>query len=288
MRSKCSKVLGNTEPKPSNPAKCWVFTLHLKTISGCFNTIEEWYEQIDIHKFKKYRFAMEYGDSGLKPHIQGGFILKEKKRLEQVKKILKDNTVHLEIMRGSWQDQEYCGKEGHQLYTNDRKVRLINKDMLWEWQLELINWFGEYCDMFDRTIYWIKGDCQGKSMVCKYLIDNEDAIVVEGKNSDILYGVSEYVKAIGNSPKVVIVDIPKVNQGAVSYQALEKIKNGFFFNSKYESSMCRFDPCHILVMSNEYPDLEAYVQDRWRIYTVDNKKLTKRNLTDDENTSTEF
>lgn len=285
MSAECSKILGNTGPK-SNPAKCWIFTLHLKTDKGRWNSITSWWEQIQKKRsiFKMYRFAMEYGESGLKPHIQGAFILHKKLRMGQLKNILLDDTIHLEIMKGTWGDQEYCGKEGHELYTNDRKVQLISKDILWDWQLEVISWFENYCDMFDRKVHWIKGDCQGKSMVCKYLIDNEDSIVVEGKNNDILYGISEYVKQHGNSPKIVIVDIPKCNQGAVSYQALEKIKNGFFFNAKYESTMCRFDPCHILVMSNEDPELHNFIQDRWLLYRVEDKKLTKIDIGDLEDT----
>jgi hypothetical protein len=213
--------LGNDETKSSNAKKQgnrasnWVFNIHF----GPDKEYKEWKEFKEYIKkkrehFKLYRFAEEYGKSGETPHVQGAVIMKERKRMTEMKKILGTKIVRLEVMKGDWEDQEYCGKEGYDLLTNDRKIRKISKDMLWEWQLECVSWFEEYCDIFDRKVHWIRGDCQGKSMVCKYLIDNEESIVVEGKNTDILYGIAEYVKCHLNSPKIVIVDIPKVNCGA--------------------------------------------------------------------------
>jgi len=120
---------------------------------------------------------------------------------------------------------------------------------------------------FGRKIYWLweaEGGW-GKSVLCKYFVDQMDAYCVMGAGKDVLCGVAGALTAGADVP-IVIFDVPRCNKGAVSYQAMESLKNGLFFNAKYESKMCRFNCPHIIVFSNQAPDdLTKMTEDRWRV-----------------------
>jgi hypothetical protein len=140
--------------------------------------------------------------------------------------------------------------------------------MLREDQRRITDLFVEDEDpLFGRRVFWFweKNGCWGKSIVCKYMIDNMGAFVVQGKNNDILHGITMYIEKFGQCPRVVIFDIPRVNDNHVSYQAIESLKNGFFFSGKYESGMVRFNSPHVIVFSNEEPEEYNLSKDRWVI-----------------------
>lgn len=227
------------------------------------------FEQIEQHLqplCDKWIFGKEIGKCGT-PHIQGAFKLKKKMRQGSIYKLF-GCEFYLDKMKGRWNDQIYCAKEGEFICDKPirRKPTLISYDMLRPSQKKIADKFKDYEDaLFGRKIYWFweSNGNWGKSILCKYLVDFEDAFIVQGKNSDILFGIAEYVKNNGNSPKIVVLDVPRCNCGHVSYQAIESIKNGLFYSNKYESGMCRFDSPHILVFSNQEPDYEYLSHDRW-------------------------
>ncbi len=63
----------------------------------------------------------------------------------------------------------------------------------------------------------------------------------------------------------MVIDIPRANEGNVSYQAIEDLKNGALFSTKYESGMCVFNSPHVVVFANMAPDLNKLSADRWNI-----------------------
>ena len=54
----------------------------------------------------------------------------------------------------------------------------------------------------------------------------------------------------------------------VSYGAIEKIKNGYYMCSKYESKPIIRNPPHIIIMANFEPDYEALSKDRWIVIAI--------------------
>lgn len=72
----------------------------------------------------------------------------------------------------------------------------------------------------------------------------------------------------GNPLELVVIDIPRCNENKVSYQAIEDLKNGMLFSTKYESAMCVFDAPHVLVFANFPPERAKLSADRWDVRHV--------------------
>lgn len=64
----------------------------------------------------------------------------------------------------------------------------------------------------------------------------------------------------------IMLDIPRANNGNVSYASLESIKNGLVCNHKYETGTKVFNSPHVVVFAN-FPPVEPdkLSSDRWHI-----------------------
>lgn len=69
-------------------------------------------------------------------------------------------------------------------------------------------------------------------------------------------------------PKVCVFHYTRAVENYVSYEALEAIKDGIFFSTKYESGMVVFDSPHVVVFANFPPDRTQLSADRWRITNI--------------------
>ena len=83
------------------------------------------------------------------------------------------------------------------------------------------------------------------------------------------YEVMEYLKK--NKLKIVMIDLTRCIENYVSYQGIEEIKNGIFYNTKYESGMVLFDSPHIIIFANFPPEEGKLNADRWNIVNLDPK-----------------
>ncbi len=143
--------------------------------------------------------------------------------------------------------------EGKNLYAFQRKIIGIVKQ-----------------EPDERTIYWfwsVKGNI-GKSSLCKHLCLKYDALSLGGKVADALYAVGKRVGA-GKPPKVVVFDVARSEAKYLQYAALENLKNGCFFSSKYESGQVLMNAPHVIVFSNEAPDRSMLSGDRWKVTCLD-------------------
>nr|WAE42912.1 MAG: replication associated protein [Cressdnaviricota sp.] len=119
----------------------------------------------------------------------------------------------------------------------------------------------------DRQVVWVVDPlgCAGKTAFAKHVcsIMPNEALYVCGKGADVKYAVSEHLE--NHSIRVVFFDFTRDTEGYVSYSAIESIKNGIFFNTKYESRMRIFASPHVIVFSNFEPDVTKLSADRWVI-----------------------
>ena len=74
---------------------------------------------------------------------------------------------------------------------------------------------------------------------------------------------------VNEDNKVFFFDCPRSKQGEfIQYDFLEELKNGFIFSPKYESRVKTLRTPHVVVLMNEYPDLEKLSADRYSITTL--------------------
>lgn len=137
-----------------------------------------------------------------------------------------------------------------------------------QWQLDLVKRLKEEPD--DRTIIWCwesKGGA-GKTQFAKWAIVTKElgeAILVGGKAADAKFAISKMLER-RLVPRVIFFNIAR--GAAVSYRALEELKDGIFFSGKYESAMVTYDPPHIVCFSNEAPETARLSADRWDVIDI--------------------
>lgn len=66
----------------------------------------------------------------------------------------------------------------------------------------------------------------------------------------------------GRDPQIVIWDVPRSVEDHISWQAIESVKNGFFYSGKYEGGQCMFDNPHVVIFANIPPPKGHLSEDR--------------------------
>lgn len=101
----------------------------------------------------------------------------------------------------------------------------------------------------------------GKTWFAHYfaeLIDNVQ-VIVPGKKADMAYILNQRMTYF-------FFDAPRSKQGEfIQYDFLEELKNGYVLSPKYESRMKTFQMCHVVVLTNEMPDMTKLSADRYNI-----------------------
>lgn len=257
MDQKNKGVLGNTEkpPKRISASKRWCFTLN--------NYTDEEYLTL-LHNLDGSSFIVgkEIGESGT-PHLQGYVEFKDKRRMSENKVFNK--RIHWEQSKGTRdQNIDYCTKDNDYFFigfkiNKKKQVKILKEEQLYKWQRDIIALIKTEPD--DRTIHWFwepTGN-RGKTTFIKYLCQKFNAVPLEGKKNDILYCAAMF------ESDVYVFDIERSMEDYVSYAALEKIKNGVFMCSKYESKPVIRNCPHVIIFANFPPDEDELSKDRWKI-----------------------
>nr|WAE42473.1 MAG: replication associated protein [Cressdnaviricota sp.] len=261
------KPEGNTKTSGSkNQLYVWFLTIpygeyKLIQISQLFKSIA-----------KKFTFQVERGTENGYEHWQAVISLKNKEYFATVKNML-SSKAHIEPCKdGYFAAANYCSKEDTRFlgpWTEASNFILDPMEglRLMPWQDKVIKIIKE--PVHDRTIYWFWESVGGigKSTFAKHLCIQYNAIYVNGKANDVKCAISFLIKN-GQKVPIVIFDFPRTVEGYVSYDAIESIKNGIFFNSKYESGMVLFDKPHIFCFANFLPDTNKLSKDRWNIVNI--------------------
>lgn len=231
------------------------------------------YQTSDL--LEKYVFQHEVCPETKRPHLQGVVCYKKRVRLTGVNKDFPG--CHWEAAKSSKGSIMYCSKQltrrpGTEVYTKGvilpEELYTITK--LKPWQDMLFNTIMNE-KRNDRTIHWHWEDMGnvGKTSFARYLCIYFGAFYICGSAADMKFGLADYYNKNNKKfPKIVILDIPRDSVGC-SYKGLEQLKNGIFYNTKYESGMCLFNPPTVLVFANEPPDESRMSADRWNIQEIE-------------------
>jgi len=268
----CVGDLGNSSLSPPakkkqvSPSKRWCFTLN-----NYLDSEKEVISSIVPEICNVYIVAEEVGESGT-PHLQG--YLEFKAKVRPLSKIPLTR-IHWEKANGTKTENFiYCSKDekvwmqgGFKL---PKEIKIINDDSLYEWEKEIIDIVNKEPD--ERSIYWYwsNSGLVGKTSFCKYLTVKYGAIALSGKGNDVRNGVVNYMKENGQTPELVVFPIPRShNVDYVSYEALENIKDMYFYSGKYEGGMVCGNCPHLIVFANQPPDTFKCSMDRWKIVNID-------------------
>ncbi len=224
-------------------------------------------------------FGQEVAETGT-PHLQGYLEFKNARAFGGVAALVP--RAHLLKAKGNReQNLKYCKKEG-KWEGNFPKARLEKlltsySSVVWKpWQRSLITLVNG--PRTDRTIHWVwepTGNV-GKTFLAKYLALRFKCILGSGRRTDVFHSLAKWMEANPeDEPELMLMDIPRTNLDYVSYEALEKIKDGLIFSGKYETTQIILgESPHVLCFANEPPKEEKMSEDRWKVTLVSHDGVT--------------
>lgn len=246
----------DTEPR-NTMRRGWFFT---------WNSYPEDWKQIIRINCEKFVAQPEVGDTG-NHHIQATIYFKNARTHEQCRKIFPG--ANIKPIKNAMAAMNYCRK--HETRTAEGIDNVVKKvkdplegKLLHEWQTMVLNRIAEPAQ--DRTINWIVDEVgnAGKTALAKHLcLTRDDCLYLTGKCADMKYGVFKWLQK--RTLKVAILDFTRSQESFISYQGIEEIKNGIFYNTKYESEMCIYDSPHVIIFANFWPEMDKLSADRWNI-----------------------
>lgn len=177
---------------------------------------------------------------------------------------------------GPWCDENHSFK---------KKVKYTGKDLAcmenpFPWQQVVIDWIKESPED-DRTIKWICNPrgCERKSKLMKYLCFNKNEFDCTRLGLGTATQLKEAACAKG-AHRCWLVDLPRVAGNQESrrdlFSALEEIKNGWvetYMHGKPKELW--MEPPHVIIMANDMPDLTFCSPDRWNVFLLENKVMSR-------------
>ncbi len=227
---------------------------------------------------KAYAFQEEKSSTGTK-HLQGVFTFEHARLWSSLDRKC-GSKAYWERCKNVAAARNYCQKERsrngrrwvHGGYGLGKKAIIdpLSGKTPYKWQEKIIDMINLPPD--DRKISWVwstRGRI-GKSALVKHLCLTEDANYVGGKFADAFYAIKAKIDK-GEEARIILFDLPRSMGNRVSYVAIESIKNGCIFSSKYESGQLLFNTPHIIVFANCEPDYHKLSDDRWEVTCLDNE-----------------
>lgn len=235
------------------------------------NYPEDGEEKLKAH-LDKYQWQPEIGKENGTKHLQGVGYLKNARTLTQLTQLFPG--IHIEPVKNWHAALAYTSKEDTKAgptVSNIKRPKCkdpMEGKELHDWQRQVMEILAG--EPHDRRIHWfvdIIGG-RGKTTLAKHLCITRpgEVIYLSGKSADCKYAVSQFLQK--NDLKVVIFDFARTQEGYISYEAIECVKNGIFLNTKYESKMVVYEVPHIIVLANFHPDVTKLSLDRWDIRDI--------------------
>jgi len=209
---------------------------------------------------KKFTFQAEIGEETEYKHWQIAISLKTKEYFNTVKNLF-PAAAHIEPAKDSFACFKYCCKTETRIEGpfTEKSIIITTISSLRPWQAKLKEELLVPCTDDRKLIWYFDEGNTGKTAFCKYMVINHGATFVSnGKNSDIAY-------AIGDDPKIVLLNYTRTLEDHINYGILESIKDGLMFSPKYESKTKIFNSPHVVVFANFRPLELNMTIDRWDI-----------------------
>lgn len=223
--------------------------------------VREMIEALDIHKWV---IGFEIGKKGYR-HIQGRVRVSKAKEdaFIEIKKYL--DGVHIELCSDTW---EYERKDGRFLSSEDTpEIRAVRFGKP-RWYQEV--WLNAIRSASDRTITIIYDELgnHGKSWLVNHLWETGKAFYVPPMACTV-EKLIQFVASGYKGQEMITIDIPRAWKWSEQlYTAVESLKDGLVFDTRYHSLTRNIRGVKVAVFCNVLPKLDKLSVDRWDIIDV--------------------
>lgn len=239
----------------------------------------------------KWAFQLERGEESGLLHNQGRMRFKEKISIKAIKELIpitkwKLMPTYKENMNNfNYQTKEDTRVKGP--WSSEDKNTYVPRDIrevseLRPWQTEFINLLTTYDKRAIHVIYDPEG-CKGKTILTRWMMCHElgELLPCLDNYKDIL----QCAYCIGPQ-KCYFFDLPRAKKKDDLYQmisAIETLKSGMSFDTRYSYKRRLFDPPGIGIFTNRKPSLKMLSKDMWHIWTIDENYCLQQYKSEDAN-----
>lgn len=242
---------------------------------------------LSMRSIERFVFQGEICPTTKRFHYQGWFSFKKDDKQRPLGYMTEtwcmDMSLKSQKAKADWQAYQYCVKDetcvpgtrkaNFDIEEPPRKVvsDLAGIDLFW-WQREILDLYNEVPDKRKVYWYWEPTGAVGKSSFVRHMkiIHPRRVWSCSGNAADIKYGFINRHKQWGDV-KMVFLNLCRCAEGHISYNAIESLKDGDLFSTKYESEDLVFERPHVVVFANIPPDESKMSADRWDIRRVDDQ-----------------
>lgn len=241
----------------------------------------------------KWVFQKERGDENGYEHYQCRFTLKKKIRFTNLRERLMEDLgisgFHVTAT------SKNCIRKNEDYYVTKEETRIegpwrnpehtdvpefYRNPTLREWQKTLIKEIEEYKPegRFIKLIVNPKGN-EGKTFLTNYLRANDKIYIIPP--IDDYKDIMQYMMSMYKDDKPVFIDVPRGLSGRVEqqfYSAIETIKGGYIYDTRYRGRDRIINPPCIYVFCNYFPDINLLTHDRWVVRKLQDGILTDTRL----------
>ena len=118
-----------------------------------------------------------------------------------------------------------------------KPIEILPEADMVTWQRQLVAYVSTKPDVRRTVWIWSTAGGVGKTRIAKYLAVKHQAMVFNGKGSDVFNGIIQWHEKKGEWPEIMVMNVPLVSKDFVSVTALEAIKDGMFYSGKFERPM---------------------------------------------------
>lgn len=240
---------------------------------------------------KRWIFQKEKGEEKGYIHFQGRFSLIKRKRKNELIKIFKD----FDFPIPNYIEPSSSNSLGQWFYVMKNETRIEGPwkdtdeeiyvpkhiknamDNPYPFQQQIINSTKTNREREVNVIYDPTG-CSGKTTVATWLCVMSDAILVPMcyKTNDIIqYICSICMQKKLRSPSPIFIDLPRATPKTALqevYAAIEILKSGLLYDTRFTGKRWVIESPAIWVFTNVEPDSTWLSKDRWKLWTIDDKK----------------
>uniref|UniRef100_A0A8A4XDF9 Replication-associated protein n=1 Tax=Pavo cristatus Smacoviridae sp. TaxID=2814975 RepID=A0A8A4XDF9_9VIRU len=177
---------------------------------------------------------------------------------------------HIEKCSDTW---EYERKEGKFWCSEDtREIRSIRFGRMTDLQKMVMRYLDFQNDR-QITVWYDQEGCHGKSWLTIHLWETGRACVVPS-SVQTPKEIIQFVCSNYRGQPYIVIDVPRAGKWSEGlYEAIESIKDGLVYDTRYSGRMRNIRGVKILVLTNTSPKPGKLSDDRWMI--LDQRKLEK-------------